>query len=562
HHPHIARFLETGIHDHRPYFAMEYIPGPPITDYCDRHKLTIKQRLQLFQQVCHAVQHAHLKAIIHRDISARNVLVTEVDGQPTAKVIDFGIAKALSLKLTDLTLDTAPGHTIGNYAYMSPEQADPAADVDTRTDVYSLGVLLYELLAGERPFDNATLARAGDDGIKKLIRESDPPTPSTKLSTHASATEIAAKRQQRLDQLIGTLRGELEWIPLMALRKERERRYQTPSDLADDISAYLNGRPVAAAPESRVYRVRKWLKRNALPASAAAAVLILLTAGLAGTTYGLRRAQYHAIRADAEANEKGKQKAEAELQRDEARRQKTEAEKQAAIAEAVAKFLTDTLATADPDNLLGDKVTVVQAMTAAVQELDAGKFKDQPLIEAAVRDTIGSTLGSLAQFDKAEPNLRRALDIRRRVLPLGHPNIADSLNNLASLLQEQDRLAEAEPFFREALDIYRKALPSGHPDIALGLNNVASLLQEQNKLAEAEPLLREALGINRKALPVGHPMIATSLNNLAALLRAQNNLAGAELLYREALDIFRTAFPPGHPDIALGLNNLASLLYT
>jgi hypothetical protein len=332
-HPNIARLLESGVHDGRPYFAMEYVSGVSITEYCDRLRMPIPERLRLFLQVCQAVQHAHLKAVIHRDISANNVMVTEVDGKPVVKVIDFGIAKALGQKLTDLTLETAQGAVIGNYGYMSPEQADPRADVDSRTDVYSLGVLLYELLAGERPFDAKQLQSAGELGVSKLIREEEPPRPSTKLSTLENRDKIAERRQTRLDELVGTLEGELEWIPLMAMRKERERRYQTAEALGQDIEAYLEGRALKAASESASYRMKKWIRRNRAAAVFVATVGMLLLAGLVGTSWGLvnaERARREAERARGVAEQQSKMadtaRAEAEQARLNAERSRDAAE--------------------------------------------------------------------------------------------------------------------------------------------------------------------------------------------------------------------------------------------
>src|SRR4051812_11054813 len=225
-HPHIARVLDVGISDSgRPYFVMEYVPGKPITQFADDNRLAIKDRLLLFMQACEAISHAHTKAIIHRDVKSSNVLAYLQDGRPTVKVIDFGIAKALTGdRLTDATFNTGQGRIIGTYDSMSPEQADGSPDIDTRTDVYSLGVLLYELLAGAKPFDQATLARAADQEIRRIIREVEPARPSTRLTAlGATAAKLAEVRQVKVEQLAQALRSELEWIPLMAMRKERQR---------------------------------------------------------------------------------------------------------------------------------------------------------------------------------------------------------------------------------------------------------------------------------------------------------------------------------------------------
>jgi serine/threonine protein kinase len=552
-HPHIAKVLDAGTTDlGRPYFVMEYVPGIPITTFADQQTLTIRQRLELFVQVCQAIAHAHSKALIHRDIKSGNVLAYLSDGQPRAVVIDFGIAKALSgEKLVDFTLTSGAGMAIGTPHSMSPEQADGSPDIDTRTDVYSLGVLLYELLTGRKPFEIRDLAKHALSEVLRIIREVDPPRPSEALTSSGSeATVIAHSRNTRIQTLSSELRRELEWIPLKAMRKERSRRYSSPLTLAEDVENYLAGRPLTAGPESRIYRLRKFSRRNRTALTTAAIFAALLIGGTLFYIQSIRteqqRTQAALIERDAQAT-LAAQRADAEAN---ARKE----------AEAVAQFQTDMLATADPEQLLGDKVTVLQAMQAAIQELDDGTLDDQPLVEAAVRNTIGVTLGALARYEEAEPNLRKALDLRRKALPADHSDIAISLNNLALLLGNQNQPAAAEPLYREALDIHRRALPAGHPKIADSLNNLASLLQEQNQPAEAEPLFRESLDIRRKSLPPGHPDIAISLNNLAFILDDQNKPAEAELLIREALDIRQKAFPAGHPDIANSLGSLGSLL--
>ena len=299
-HPNIAKVLDAGTTEHgRPFFVMELVKGIPLTDYCDQHRLELPERLALFRQICSAVQHAHQKGIIHRDLKPTNILVESHDGKPVPKVIDFGLAKATSgMRLSEHSLFTAFGTVAGTPLYMAPEQAAfNALDVDTRADIYALGVILYELLTGSTPIQRDTLKRAALDEMLRLIREVEPPTPSSRISTSEALPAIAASRHVQPMQLSRLVRGDLDWIVMKALAKERNRRYDSAIGLANDIERFTNHEPVSAGPPTAAYRIRKFVRRNRVQVAAAALVLLALVAGVAGTTVGLLEARRQGAKA-------------------------------------------------------------------------------------------------------------------------------------------------------------------------------------------------------------------------------------------------------------------------
>jgi serine/threonine protein kinase len=546
HHPGIANVLDAGTTETgRPFFVMDFVAGKPITHFCDDNRLSIEDRLRLFGDVCDAIGHAHTKAIIHRDIKPSNVMAYLQDGKPAVKVIDFGVAKALtSVRLTELTVNTQSGSPIGTYDCMSPEQVEGSPDIDTRTDVYSLGVLLYELLTGAKPFDHRTLSTATDAEIKRIIREVDPPRPSTRLSSlGAEATKLAERRQARLDALAKQLRSELEWIPLKAMRKERDRRYASPLQLKEDIENYLDGKPLLAGPESRSYRVRKFLKRNRRGVLTSVSMLLALVVGVTLYVHNIRAAQ-----------------AKTKLALAESEKQRAEAQRQAIIASDSMNFLANTFRNADPTQSLGAQVTVVQAMERAVAELDSGSMKVQPLTEAMIRFVVGTTLRALGRYDEALPQLRLARELDQKYRSPSDRQIWVTLSDLAQLLTNQGKLAEAEPLFRETLRLCKQAQPPEESEVAQALASLAMLLKHQGKFAEAEPMMQEALAIRRRVLPADDPEIPTSLNNLGSLYWAQGRLADAEPLVRESLRMRQASLPAGHPNIAQSQMNLGVLL--
>jgi serine/threonine protein kinase len=359
-HPHIAKVHDGGATpDGRPYFVMELVKGTAITDYCDAHRLSTRQRLQLFLDVCQAVQHAHQKGIIHRDLKPSNVLVSHHDVTPVAKVIDFGIARATSGRLTDKTVYTAFAQMVGTPLYMSPEQAGLSdLDVDTRSDVYSLGVLLYELLTGTTPIDNETFKKADYDEMRRIIREDEPPRPSARLSTmqQAHLSTIAERRGSEPRGLRRHVHGELDWIVMKALEKDRNRRYESASAFATDVERYLNDEPVQACPPSNSYRLRKTLRKHRRPLAAAALLLAALTAGAVGTTIGMMRA----VRAEGEVKQRL-----ADVEQE-----KQRANEEAETTKAVLSFVEErVLAAARPEDQeggLGHDVSLRKAMVAAL----------------------------------------------------------------------------------------------------------------------------------------------------------------------------------------------------
>lgn len=359
-HPNIARIYDGGVaHSGQPFFVMELVKGVPLTEYCDTHRLTVDARLQLFVAVCQAVQHAHQKGIIHRDLKPGNVLVTEVDGRPTPKVIDFGVAKATEQKLTDMSFSDV-GAIVGTPAYMSPEQADPSSmDIDTRTDVYALGVMLYELLTGSPPLDAKQFKRGAVLEMLQMVREVEPPRPSNRLSTADALPNIAANRNIDPTKLAKLLSGELDWVVMKALEKDRTRRYETANGMARDIQRYLADEVVEARPPSRGYRLKKFVKRNKRQVLAVSLVLLALVAGIIGSSIGLVQAQNSRIAAD--------------LARDS---EKAEREKALILADTNAKLASDERdARKQAEKLADDKAKL--ATTNAKLAEDEGQARNK-----------------------------------------------------------------------------------------------------------------------------------------------------------------------------------------
>jgi serine/threonine protein kinase/tetratricopeptide (TPR) repeat protein len=533
-HPGIAKVYDAGATDAgRPYFVMELVRGVPITEYCDRHRLRTRARLALFNQVCAAVQHAHQKGIIHRDIKPSNVLVTEVEGKAVPKVIDFGIAKATNQRLTEKTLFTQQAQIIGTPAYMSPEQAEVGeVDIDTRSDVYSLGVLLYELLAGVTPFDSRTLLSAGYAEIQRIIKEVDPPRPSLRVSSLGEQLEETAEhRQLHGAQLAKRLKGELDWIVMKCLEKDRDRRYETANGLARDVERFLCDEPVTASPPSRSYRLKKLIVRNRAVFAAGLAMALLLSAGIVGTSVGLVRAK----------------------------RAEREAVVEAAKSDRVATFLTDMLTGVGPSAARGRDTEMLEEILQETHEKLGVELAGQPEVEGTIRSFLGMTyydlgnyeqaieqwelardqltaahgemngdvakqynnLGLVAEalqdYETAEAEMRHALAIRLEVHGEEHSEVADSQMALANLLVNVSRYEEAEPLLRSALATQRATLGEENEIVAISLNSLGNLMQHLRRYEEAGPFYDEALAMHTKVLGEDHPYVITDNVNLGWL---------------------------------------------
>ncbi|HEY7307193.1 MAG TPA: serine/threonine-protein kinase [Bryobacteraceae bacterium] len=575
-HPAIARVLDAGSTPNgTPYFVMGYVAGIPITDYCDKHRLTMRERLDLFVQVCQGVQHAHQKAIIHRDLKPSNILVTEVDGRATPKIIDFGVAKAVSQRLTAETMFTRRGALIGTPEYMSPEQADSGGeDIDTRTDVYSLGVVLYELLVGALPLDLKQIRNLAFHELLRRLREDDAPRPSTKLRTLGDESSITARNRRTEPGALGKeLRGDLDAIALKALEKDRARRYAAPSDLAADIGRYLNDEPVMASPPSLTYRAQKFVRRHRWGVAASLAVALALVA--LAVTMTIQSARIA--------------------------RERDRANREAESARRVADFLVGIFKVSDPDESRGNRVTAREILDKAAGQIDAS-MPGQPEMQARMMATIGRVYEGLGLYEPARKLLEKAVDIRRRTLGPEHLDTLNAQRLLARIEMYQGKYMPAEELLRATYAVQRRVLGAENDETLRTASTLGGLYSQQGRYREAEQLLlgvlettrrvrgpddpqtlevmhnlgivydglrsygkeeeiwRELLNARRRLLGSDHPSTIATLQNLAYVEYRQGKYQAAEKGQQEALSIARRVYGPDHPDVLIITSNLANTL--
>jgi serine/threonine protein kinase/Tfp pilus assembly protein PilF len=524
-HPAIAKVFDAGSTPQgTPYFVMEYVAGVPITSYCDNHTLGTSERLDLFIRVCEGVQHAHQKAIIHRDLKPSNILITEVDGRPVPKIIDFGVAKALTQKLTADTMYTRIGAMIGTPEYMSPEQAvSSGQDIDTRTDVYSLGIIFYELLAGAPPLEFRKFAL---EEFLRRLREEEPQKPSTRIRTQDAVTSsaVAHKRHTEPPALVHQVQGELDLIALKALAKERSHRYDSPSEFAADIRRYLNNEAVVAVPPSLAYRARKFARRYRTGlVTASAFLLVLIVATIVSIRQGIR------------------------------------ANKQAAIAQAVNSFLqNDVLGQAsafnqskpDPD------LKVRTALDRAAQRIE-GKFIDQAEVEASIRNTIGQAYMDLGVYPEAQAQVERALDIDRRVLGGKDPKTLATMSRLGALYKLQGKYTQADQLLSQTFEVQRRTLGPEHPDTLYTANQLANTYEREGRYPQAEALHSQILEIRRRSLGPENNDTLIAANNLAIDYRGEGKLAQTEALDLQTLETRKRVSGLENPNTLISMSNLA-----
>jgi serine/threonine protein kinase/tetratricopeptide (TPR) repeat protein len=522
-HPAIAKVFDAGTTPQgQPYFVMEYVEGLSITVYCDEKKLSVKERLRLFLQVCDGIQHAHQKAIIHRDIKPANILVVEVDGKPTPRIIDFGLAKSVAPAEAGETLFTRMGTILGTPGYTSPEQSDPTIrDIDTRTDVYSLGVVLYELLTGSLPFDPGEFKKQPLEKTLRRLREEDPPIPSAKVSKDIEASSSRAEmRGTDSRQLTSLLRGDLDWITMKAIERDRSRRYGTASELAADIHRHLENRPVVARPASTGYRLQKYLRRNRIAVGVSSGALALLVAFTVVQAIQLQRTT---------------------RERDRANR--------------VTEFMKNMFTVSDPGEARGNSITAREILDKSSKEIESGLSRD-PLLQAQMMNIMGEVYLNLGLYPKAQSLFEQAVRIHRQQLGVRSRETLDSMNKVVWALLEQGQFVQAEKMEREVLALRRELFGPEDRDTLDSQMNLAYALFGEGRYAESEQVDQEALAIRRRILPED-PTTLSEMSNLGITLAVLGRYREADDIYNQALAIMNRTLGPEDPQTIKAISNLA-----
>lgn len=525
-HPAIAKVFDAGsTAEAQPYFVMEYVPGVPITQYCDEKRLSASERLLIFTRVCEGVQHAHQKAIIHRDLKPTNILVVEVDGKPLPRIIDFGLAKAISQQPPGGTLVTRAGGLVGTPGYMSPEQMDPLmADVDTRTDVYSLGVVLYELLTGAVALDAQQWESKPFHEVLRQVQEEEPTSPSTRLSNDPAAAAVAEKRSTDPRQLANTLRGDLDWITLKALDRDRARRYGTPAELAADLGRYLRNEPVIARPASVAYRTKKYIQRHRFGVAAATAAALLLIA------FGV-------------------------MQAIELRRIKRERDR----ADRVTKFMTGMFKVSNPSEARGNAVTAREILDRSSKDIETGLRKD-PELQAQLMETMAQTYAGLGLYGRAQDLVEHAQAIQNSMFGERNRETLASESYLAQLLRAQGHLPEAEKVLQNTIAAQRQVLGPNDPDTLASMDRLGYVYANEARHTDAEKLFRQTLNAERKVLGPDDPQTLSTLNELAEILTPQGRYKDADQIYGELIAAQKRTLGPDHPATLLSMSHAAENL--
>lgn len=522
-HPAIARVFDAGTTDDGlPYFVMELVGGVPLTEYCEREELGLDARLDLFRTVCDAVHHAHLRGIIHRDLKPSNVLVATVDGHPAPKVIDFGIAKPLEGMLSGESFHTRDGALIGTVDYMSPEQIrGGAGGVDVRSDVYSLGVILYQLVTGRHPFHDTTLRRAGLLEAQRIILETDPPRPSRTVGPSSGPEGgVEGARGRRLRP---RFRQDLDWVVMKALEKDRERRYQSALDLARDLERYASDRPVTAGPPGLPYRAAKFARRHRVGVTAAALIALALLSGTTAATRGFMRATVEAQR-----------------------------------AEAISGFLTGLLSSVRPGEQ-GRAVTVREVLDDARTRLLAGEFADDLETEASLALVIGHSFEGLGEYDVARELIQHSVEVRRGLHSPEDRRVFASLYRLGTVLWKQGALEEALALRLDLADLTERIFGTAHLDHAESLSNLGNTYADLGDLDRAEDYLRQAVDVGRRVpAEEGELDLARFLNNLGTVYFDQEDFRRAAEVLEESLEIRERRLGEENYEYVITLRNVGN----